>query len=59
MLAAAALALLAAFLRGFRLADAGVVYLAVESIYRLAVARSRGEPAGSVLGFLLSPLLRK
>ena len=59
VLAAAALALVAALLRGFRLADAGVVYLAVESIYRLAVARSRGEPAGSVLGFLLSPLLRK
>lgn len=59
VLAAAALALLTALPRGFRLADAGVVYLIVESIYRLAVARSRGEPAGSVLGFLLSPLLRK
>ncbi len=34
------------------------IYFGVESAYRLALARSRAEPTGSALGWVLGPLLR-
>jgi len=34
------------------------VYFGAESVYRLALARSRAEPVGSALGWVLGPLLR-
>ncbi len=35
----------------------GAAYFALESFYRLAMASSRGEPAGSLIGWLLTPFV--
>lgn len=59
LLAASLLQLASLFAVRFSFAHLLAAYLAGESVYRFLVARSRGEPAGSLLGLLLGPFLRR
>jgi hypothetical protein len=57
MLGAAGLKLLFLAVSRFDAGYLAALYFAGESAYRLGVARSRGEPVGSLLGWLLLPFL--
>ena len=58
LLLAAGLQLLAMLGMRFGLAHLVAIYLAAESLYRLALVRARSQPIGSVFGWLLYPFLR-
>lgn len=57
-LAAVGLQLAIAFRAGFGPLDLVPAYFFTEAVYRLLAVRSRPEPVGSVLGWLLQPFLR-